>query len=155
MNNRKCHIAAVVALLVGLTGGFWIGKRLEAKKNSNEVLFNASIVNLNHSRLFAAAVNLLHTTGKLEDDKSLRECLKVGINGSLLEDAVVQVAESRGMRVVALPENERSRLKAAKEILEAYDKSAEQGGAAQPATRPESKSEASDKPQPEAEGRSR
>ncbi len=31
----------------------------------------------------------------------------------------------------------------------------EQGGAGQPATRPESKSEGSDKPQPEAEGRSR
>jgi len=32
---------------------------------------------------------------------------------------------------------------------------AEQGGTGQPATRPESKSEGSDKPQPEAEGRSR
>jgi hypothetical protein len=31
----------------------------------------------------------------------------------------------------------------------------EQGGTGQPATRPESKSEGSDKPQPEAEGRSR
>ena len=31
---------------------------------------------------------------------------------------------------------------------------AEQGGTEQPATRPESKSEGSDKPQPEAEGRS-
>lgn len=34
-------------------------------------------------------------------------------------------------------------------------KEAEQGGAGQPATRPESKPEGSDKPQPEAEGRSR
>ena len=32
---------------------------------------------------------------------------------------------------------------------------AEQAGTGQPATRPESKSEGSDKPQPEAEGRSR
>jgi len=31
----------------------------------------------------------------------------------------------------------------------------EQGGAGQPATRPESKSDSSDKPQPESEGRSR
>ena len=35
------------------------------------------------------------------------------------------------------------------------EQEAEQGGAGQPATRPESKSEGSDKPQPEAEGRSR
>jgi hypothetical protein len=34
-------------------------------------------------------------------------------------------------------------------------KNAEQAGSGQPATRPESKSEGSDKPQPEAEGRSR
>ena len=34
-------------------------------------------------------------------------------------------------------------------------KEGEQAGAGQPATRPESKSEGSDKPQPEAEGRSR
>ena len=36
-----------------------------------------------------------------------------------------------------------------------YLPEAEQGGTGQPATRPESKSEGSDKPQPEAEGRSR
>ncbi len=35
------------------------------------------------------------------------------------------------------------------------DKNAEQAGAGQPATQPESKSEGGDKPQPEAEGRSR
>jgi len=34
-------------------------------------------------------------------------------------------------------------------------KTAEQAGTGQPATRPESKSEGGDKPQPEAEGRSR
>jgi hypothetical protein len=37
----------------------------------------------------------------------------------------------------------------------AVDKNAEQDGTGQPATRPESKSEGSDKPQPESEGRSR
>ena len=39
--------------------------------------------------------------------------------------------------------------------LDPESKKAEQGGTGQPATRPESKSEGSDKPQPEAEGRSR
>ena len=39
--------------------------------------------------------------------------------------------------------------------VESKEQEAEQAGAGQPATRPESKSEGSDKPQPEAEGRSR
>jgi hypothetical protein len=42
------------------------------------------------------------------------------------------------------------------EVLAAIQKQqSEQGGAGQPATRPESKSGGSDKPQPESEGRSR
>ncbi len=44
------------------------------------------------------------------------------------------------------------------DMLQAFyvrQKSAEQAGTGQPATRPESKSEGGDKPQPEAEGRSR
>ena len=40
-------------------------------------------------------------------------------------------------------------------ILNRYKPEAEQAGAGQPATRPESDSEGSDKPQPESEGRSR
>jgi hypothetical protein len=41
------------------------------------------------------------------------------------------------------------------ELHRRFKKEAEQAGTGQPATRPESKSEGSDKPQPEAEGRSR
>ena len=40
-------------------------------------------------------------------------------------------------------------------LIRANKKKAEQAGTGQPATRPESKSEGGDKPQPEAEGRSR
>jgi hypothetical protein len=40
-------------------------------------------------------------------------------------------------------------------LTEAREIQAEQAGTGQPATRPESKSEGGDKPQPEAEGRSR
>lgn len=58
--------------------------------------------------------------------------------------------------VVRLPE---ARLKQYKEILKTNnllaEKEAEQSSTGQPATRPKSKSEGSDKPQPEAEGRSR
>jgi hypothetical protein len=42
-----------------------------------------------------------------------------------------------------------------REVVEAIVKEAQQAGTGQPATRPESKPEGSDKPQPEAEGRSR
>ena len=41
------------------------------------------------------------------------------------------------------------------DIIEEMHRETEQAGTGQPATRPESKSEGSDKPQPEAEGRSR
>ena len=40
-------------------------------------------------------------------------------------------------------------------VIAPINNNGEQGGTGQPATRPESKSEDGDKPQPEAEGRSR
>lgn len=53
------------------------------------------------------------------------------------------------------PIKDESRRKELADILQRSRQEAEQAGAGQPATRPESDSEGSDKPQPESEGRSR
>jgi hypothetical protein len=71
-------------------------------------------------------------------------------------------SERRDQYLILAEDYEKRRLSGAKLMLESEkvlrslnSKEAEQAGTGQPATRSESKSEGSDKPQPESEGRSR
>jgi hypothetical protein len=130
MNNRKCYITAVLALLVGLDGGYWISELQRPDDIPREIILkdmlNSSFVALHESNQFADIVEMLHSSKTLKDDKTLRERLRIGVNGSIKGDAIIKEANSKGVRFIVMSEDERSRLKDAKVTLDAYDKPAEQ-----------------------------
>jgi hypothetical protein len=83
-------------------------------------------------------IRICYAIRVIDDQLGLHKILRSGVQQTPQEEALLK-----------------KRLLLGKRLLELDKTKAEQGGTGQPATRPESKSEGGDKPQPESEGRSR
>jgi hypothetical protein len=93
----------------------------------------------------------------MQNDESISEEIRICYAIRVIDD-VLGLHRIREIGVEQAPKEidlMKKRLLLARRLIELDQTKAEQGGTGQPATRPESKSEVSDKPQPEAEGRSR
>ena len=104
-----------------------------------------------------AANSRLRLNWLMLNDGSVNEEIRISYAIRVIDDrlGLHQIVRSG---VQQTPQEEallKKRLLLGKRLLELDKTKAEQGGTGQPATRPESKSEGGDKPQPEAEGRSR
>jgi hypothetical protein len=105
----------------------------------------------------AAANSRLRLNWLMLNDASVTEEIRISYAIRVIDDrlGLHQILRSGVQRT---PQEEvllKKRLLLGKRLLELDKTKAEQGGTGQPATRPESKSEGSDKLQPESEGRSR
>jgi len=104
-----------------------------------------------------AANSRLRLNWLMQHDRSISEEIRICYAIRVIDDVlglhrVREIGVERAPKEIDLM---KKRLILARRLIELDQTKAEQGGTGQAATRPESKSEGSDKPQPEAEGRSR
>ena len=151
-------------LVLGFAGGYSIATlktRAEVTRSANELEgMMVQGVLFNDSRVFASLATHLHERGPLKDDPYSVTLLQLALQGISDLDKVNQAFLDRGEFAPVMFEDSREAVEAALEQLKTYPaqpfkEDVEQDGAGQPATRPESKSEGGDKPQPESEARSR
>ena len=104
-----------------------------------------------------AANSRLRLNWLMQNDESISEEIRICYAIRVIDDAlglhrIVKSGVEQGPKEIDL---RKKRLLLARRLIELDQTKAEQGGTGQPATRSQLKSEGSDKPQPDAEGRSR